>query len=195
MTDNIKDQEPEFVPDKWIDKARSNAYSATDDTHAFLTVNWGSLALDGRRIHYDPTIPFHDDPIIEFSADRMELVVEWLKSDEKMKSIAKCDPTLLLKAARTCKKESSVLKMYFAKSSSTLTILPQMQSIPKEFSVPEVHCTYTGSKAEILIDAKYLIDALMGMDKKKQVVMSFDKKSIHITDGNRIAFVMLMAVR
>ena len=183
-----------FTPDKWIQKAVAKGSKYGISAREWMTVNWGSFACDGIRIHYDHTIPPRDDTDGIIPNGYISKIVEWVSEDETIKHCATFpNPTALLKAARACRKTKT--KSVTLKVSKGVThILPLDYEHPNDITFAiDLECTYENRTAydeKIQLNAKYLIDALSGMDKDKELHIRHKREAVHITDGTRVAYIM-----
>ena len=180
-----------YVPDPWIKKAIGNS-----DMMLWQQVAWGSFALDGFRIHYDPNIKFHDHaPRIELPVEKAELVVKLISEGAAFTNVATFpDKSALVKAVTLAKKYSTQCQLEYTKTTGKARIIAtKLDKDDKKTAKTNtaIPCTYVGERLHTLISTKFLIDALSGMSRTREIEIRISDQMLHITDGDRIAIVMM----
>lgn len=181
-----------WTPDTWIEKAKNRKGSSA----LFQQFNWGSLATDGLRIHYDPRVPFHDNaPRCELPDEIAGDVVRMINATDRFPDVADLSKALLLKAVKGVARWEQRIRIDWSKSTSTMKIMYRKceNADLKLFSKgsAKVHCRYSGEKRTVYIFGKYLLDALMGMQEKAITIRMSDHQMC-ITDGQRLALIEMM---
>lgn len=165
-------------PEKWIALATMKKQPGND-----FEKPYGGIASDNYRIHADDNIPVIPDA----ASDRM---ITMLKENKKCKLTASFEKAALLTAALQViaigkaaqKRDDIIPRMLLVLEEDKLKFSAEANDNKTE---GEFNCEYCGDALSILINPKYIVDALSGMEETTITLGTNGKnRPVYLTDNH-----------